>query len=185
MIEKRRPPASKETIEEIVQLLYQGKKQKEIAILYDIDVRSVGRIKKKYTDLPLFKGGNLAKRKFLSCITPNCNNQHMAKGYCSSCYQLVYYKGIKHEDLAQYKKDKEEAKIIERKCSVEECSSLHYALGYCRKHYMSFKRYGDPLIEKQRRKRGKNKPPTPKVKKPIKVRIHPDLLLSPNEWRGF
>jgi len=32
-----------------------------------------------------------------------------------------------------------------RKCTVEGCDSKHYAKGYCVKHYMRFKKYGDPL----------------------------------------
>ena len=31
-----------------------------------------------------------------------------------------------------------------RKCEVEGCDKKHHASGYCKKHYMIFKRHGDP-----------------------------------------
>ncbi len=33
-------------------------------------------------------------------------------------------------------------------CSIENCKEKHYGLGFCQKHYMRFKRHGDPLFTK-------------------------------------
>ena len=35
-----------------------------------------------------------------------------------------------------------------RTCSVDGCPERHKAHGYCRKHYVRFKRHGDPLFSK-------------------------------------
>jgi len=35
---------------------------------------------------------------------------------------------------------------MEKLCSVKECTNLHCAKGFCQKHYVRFKRYGDPQI---------------------------------------
>lgn len=37
------------------------------------------------------------------------------------------------------------AKIVPRICSINGCESFHYGKGYCQKHYVKFKKYGDPL----------------------------------------
>ena len=35
-------------------------------------------------------------------------------------------------------------------CKVEGCENKHRAKGYCQKHYDKFKKYGDPLITKEK-----------------------------------
>ena len=35
------------------------------------------------------------------------------------------------------------------KCTVEGCENKHRAKGYCQKHYIRYKKYGDPLYNKK------------------------------------
>ena len=40
--------------------------------------------------------------------------------------------------------------LMEKTCSCENCNNPVYRRNYCNAHYMRFKRYGDPLVQKRR-----------------------------------
>ncbi|MEO0781918.1 MAG: hypothetical protein AAFZ46_09180, partial [Pseudomonadota bacterium] len=42
-----------------------------------------------------------------------------------------------------------------RICSVDRCGKPHDSSGYCSTHYYRFKRYGDPLVTKNKKNQGK------------------------------
>lgn len=46
-------------------------------------------------------------------------------------------------------------------CSVDGCENKHEAKGYCKKHYRTFKKYGDPLVKPERKPYPKRKSKTP------------------------
>lgn len=69
------------------------------------------------------------------CLVENCNNIHMAKGYCNTHY--IRFK--KYGDI-----NGKAPLRLQRKCSVIDCNSKYHSRGYCVKHYMKMIRKNNP-----------------------------------------
>lgn len=72
------------------------------------------------------------------CEAKDCERKHKAHGYCSMHYRRKLYNG-----LTDRPKDG-------KNCAVNDCARKCTRNLYCDMHYYRFKRYGDPLIVKER-----------------------------------
>ena len=60
--------------------------------------------------------------------------------------------GISIEELIEkYRADMKSIAINNIKCTVDGCDNKHSAFGFCDKHYINFKKYGDPLFSERKK----------------------------------
>ncbi len=99
------------------------------------------------------------------CGIEDCNNKHMAKGYCCKHYSKYRQYGdplkvvmrpkyhCKVDDCPNKHHSKGYCVIHYHKmirsnnppCKIEDCDQPRVGRGYCQKHYKRFNKYGDPL----------------------------------------
>lgn len=72
------------------------------------------------------------------CTTLNCINKKLAKGLCSKCYYRVKRGGTPELSIKQ--------QMALRKCSISGCNKKNHSNSYCDKHYMNWRRHGDPVF---------------------------------------
>lgn len=95
---------------------------------------------KRAGELELHKGPGRGKHSpewsTLCDGVATCGKDELARGLCSTCYQVRRKRGVLHL-LPKVN--------VGNTCKVDGCCSQAKALGYCIAHYERFKKYGDPL----------------------------------------
>jgi len=96
------------------------------------------------------EGYKLATHQGISdCFRGVCD-YHMEFSFIDIKNEIL--EGISIEELIEkYRADMKSDAINNIKCTVDGCDNKHRALGFCDKHYISFKKYGDPLYSKKKK----------------------------------
>jgi len=96
------------------------------------------------------EGYELATHQGISnCFRGVCD-YHMEFSFIDIKNEIL--EGVSIEELIEkYRADMKSIAINNIKCTVEGCDNKHNAFGFCSKHYVSFKKYGDPLFTERKK----------------------------------
>lgn len=78
------------------------------------------------------------------CSIDGCSDKYKANGYCNKHDQRVRKYGS--PDIVK------KYNSITKICILEMCEAPHFSKGYCQRHFMSFRRLGDAMSAKNRKK---------------------------------